>query len=523
VTEPQRRPRWTGLVAPAVAGVLAALAGIVGWRGVDVPAQLYRIDLFHRAGFTIWDSQWYGGHWTLGYSVVFPPLAGVLGLGLTAVACAALAAYAFDRIVTEGLGDAARVGSVVFAVWTLAQVAIGQLPFLLGEAIGLCGLLAAMRRRWALAVVLTVLAALASPLAGAFVVLAVAAWLVTDHRHDVGARVALGAAPAACILLLGLLFPGQGRMPFRAVDALLMVASALAVVALARGHPTIRNGAALYAAATACSLVLPSPLGANILRLGQCVGAPVLVCMLWPHRRRLVLLAVGMIVALGIWQWSPTTGAFSPSPADQSVHQNFYAPLVAYLRSVHATTDRVEVVPTERHWEAAYVAADVPLARGWERQLDTENNPLFYRHAPIAPATYRSWLIDNGVKYVALPDAPLDFAAVDEAGVIRKGVPGLRLVWHNANWHVYAVEQGSGIVSGPARLQQANGGEVVLMVTRPGTITVRVRYSPHWVLIGPTGDCVRKIGGHWTGIEASRPGQVRLVLRLRAGHRHACD
>jgi hypothetical protein len=62
---------------------------------------------------------------------------------------------------------------------------------------------------------------------------------------------------------------------------------------------------------------------------------------------------------------------------------------------------------TRLHWEAAYVAPAVPLVRGWERQLDTAGNPLFYDADLLNPDSYRAWLIDSGVRYVALPDAPL--------------------------------------------------------------------------------------------------------------------
>ena len=66
---------------------------------MDLPAQIYRVGLFHRSGLVLWDSQWYGGHWTLSYSVIFPPVAGVLGMQVTEVLTAAGAAWAFDRLV----------------------------------------------------------------------------------------------------------------------------------------------------------------------------------------------------------------------------------------------------------------------------------------------------------------------------------------------------------------------------------------------------------------------------------------
>ena len=118
------------VLAPLIAGTLALVAILQGWRGVDFSAQLYRIGLFHQQGLTLWDSQWYGGHWTLNYSVIFPPFAGVIGVQATEVLSAAVAAWAFDRLVVGHFGTSARVGSIVFAVGTLVQVAIGQLPFL---------------------------------------------------------------------------------------------------------------------------------------------------------------------------------------------------------------------------------------------------------------------------------------------------------------------------------------------------------------------------------------------------------
>ena len=45
--------------------------------------------------------------------------------------------------------------------------------------------------------------------------------------------------------------------------------------------------------------------------------------------------------------------------------------------------ERVEVAFTHNHWEAAHLATSVPLARGWERQLDEKANPLFYDGRPL--------------------------------------------------------------------------------------------------------------------------------------------
>jgi hypothetical protein len=121
--EPVAIRRVAFLWPAAVAASLALVAALLQLRGVDLAAQVYRVGLFRREGFTLWDSQWYGGHWTLGYSVLFLPLAALLGLGVTAVLTAAGAAVAFDRLAVAHFGPAGRIGSGVFAVGTLAQVA----------------------------------------------------------------------------------------------------------------------------------------------------------------------------------------------------------------------------------------------------------------------------------------------------------------------------------------------------------------------------------------------------------------
>ena len=45
----------------------------------DLAAQVFRTELFQHAGLAIWNGSWYGGHYTLTYSLLFPPLAALLG------------------------------------------------------------------------------------------------------------------------------------------------------------------------------------------------------------------------------------------------------------------------------------------------------------------------------------------------------------------------------------------------------------------------------------------------------------
>ena len=117
------------------------------------------------------------------------------------------------------------------------------------------------------------------------------------------------------------------------------------------------------------------------------------------------------------------------------------------LGALHADTARVEAVPQYGHWESQELAAAVPLARGWERQVDIERNPLFYS-GTLTPAAYYGWLRYNAVRYVAISAASPDFAAVAEAAMVSEGQPWLVPVWHNGFWQLFRV---AGTFRWPAR------------------------------------------------------------------------
>ena len=65
------------------------------------------------------------------------------------------------------------------------------------------------------------------------------------------------------------------------------------------------------------------------------------------------------------------------------------------------------------------MARQWPIARGWQRQLDIERNKLFYGGV-LNDLTYATWLSENGVRYVALPDAPLDSSSRKEKELIER-------------------------------------------------------------------------------------------------------
>ena len=103
------RPFGTGPLSSA-GPVALALAGwafcfIGNWRGTDWAAQVYRSHQTAHWGLAIWDPGWYGGTYPLNYSLVYPLAAGFLGLWLVAAASVAGAAYCFDRLVVREFGE----------------------------------------------------------------------------------------------------------------------------------------------------------------------------------------------------------------------------------------------------------------------------------------------------------------------------------------------------------------------------------------------------------------------------------
>jgi hypothetical protein len=212
---------------------------------------------------------------------------------------------------------------------------------------------------------------------------------------------------------------------------------------------------------------------------------------------------------------------FTSNKSDASTGAAYFRPLLGFVAQHSDPPARLEIVATQLHWEAAYVAPYVPLARGWDRQLDTADNPIFYDQGALNPNSYQTWLLNNGVRYVALPDVPLDYAAVKEARLIDAGVPGLRLVWQAAHWQVFELTGAPGIVSGPARLLRLDGGHVALNATDPGTILVRVRYSPRWTVVRGQG-CVQEAPGGATTVNARTAGELQLDLRLLSSAHGPC-
>jgi hypothetical protein len=387
----------------------------------------------------------------------------------------------------------------------------GRLTFLLGTAIGVGALLAlGGRRPRTAATALAVLTTLASPVAGLFLAIAAVAWgLAAPGRRITAVLVAAGAlAPA---LALAVLFPEGGTEPFVASAFWGALAGTVVLAALlpARARE-LRIGAAIYALATIGAFAVATPLGGNVSRLGALAAGPVLLGAV-PWRRRPALLAV-VAIGLAYWQLYPAVRDVARAAGDPSVTAAYHAPLVRWLES-RPGPFRVEVVFTANHWESDRVAPHVPLARGWERQLDRRYGALFY-DGTLDALTYRAWLDENAVAYVALPDVALDPAARDEARLIVRGLAYLHQVWHDEHWRVFAVRHPAALVRGTAGATIAlTAGGFTLRARRAGSALVRVRHTRWWrVTAGHA--CVAEGPGGMTRVRVLAAGTVHVQARL---------
>ncbi len=526
------------VVPTAVATALAAAYLIWQPASLDLAAAEYRAWLFDHAGYTIWDARWYGGHHLPGYSVLFPPLAGWLGPRLLGALAVAAATWLFERIAFDRHGADAWFGASWFALGAVSALFSGRITFLLGLVFALGCVLVLVRgrragpvageddsagraaeivspappaRSAALAVALAFVTALASPVAALFLALAgAAAWL--GARRLVGLGVAVAAlAPVAA---LALAFPEGGTEPF--VSSAFWPVVALAVFALAllpREERVLRIGVALYALLAIVLFAVDTPVGGNVVRLGALCAGPLAALVLWP-RRRLVLACIAPFLLW--WQLGPAILDVTTAEGDPSVEAGYYAPLLAELERRGATggadhaTGRLEIPFTKVHWEARHVAPAIPLARGWERQLDRKVNPLFYADGPLDAARYRAWLDRMAVRWVAVPDVALDYSAEDEAALIARGLPYLREVWRSNSWRLYEVARAAPLTEPPARILEAGTESLTLAVPRIGQQRLRIRWSPYWNVA--RGDACVAPDGDWTRLRVRKAGTVHLTM-----------
>lgn len=517
---------------PAVAlSSLLALAMLIWSPPVgDLAAQVFRTELFQSAGLAIWNGSWYGGHYTLTYSLLFPPLAALLGPQLVGMLAVVASSYLFDRLVRDRWGAEARWATLWFAVGVVTLLADGQLTFALGVAFGLAALRCLQLGRRGPALLAAASCPLASPVAGAFLAGVVIAGAIEPGRRS--SRLALGAGALALVLTVApnLAFPEGGQFPFVFSSYVAIPAWCLGAMVLTQGvrreERQLRRVLAGYLLASTAIWLLPNAMGGNAVRLGALFGGPVLAAVLLSRRPRPAVPVWVFAAALALtmagslyWQFNASVTQIARSVGDPSTTSAYFQPVARWFRAHDAQGMRIEVPPTANHWESAYLAPKFELARGWLRQLDTTRDDLFYDKGGLTAASYGAWLRSNAISYVALPDAPLDYSSQEERRLILAGPSYLRLRFEDRHWRIYEVRDPKPLVAplGGAAAETLWFGRqgFALDVKRPGEFLVRVNFTPYWSISRGAGCIIRR--GEWTVARASHPGVLRVAADFSVG------
>ncbi len=507
------------LLAAGVAAMLAAALAWYGPPGSDFAAHLYQSTLFENRGFGIWNNFWYAGRYSfVTYSLLYYPLVALIGIKLLAVLSIATAALAFGVVATREWGTDARWAIRSFAVVWAGIVLSGAFPFALGIAFALLSLWALQTGRLGPFALLTVLVLAASPVA--FVLLGVVLAGVALSRSSRGAELALPLAilciATAAELVLLRLFPAGGRYPFSLTEfAAACVFCGLGILLTWRvtAADILRWTYVVYLVACTAAYLVPSGLGENIARL-RYAAIPIAILTLSLRRWRprwLALLALALAVA---WNLTPLAGSFVKGSRDAAAEPAYWEPAIAYLQENLSPSYRVEAVDTVGHWPAAYLpAAGIPIARGWFRQDDFPRNDVLY--TDLSRTSYLGWLRSVGVRYVVLPDAPLDYSAKEESALISSGRSGLVAVFRSPHTTVYAVPSPRSIVTGPGSPRILNLGQTSATVAldRPGRYRVAINWSPYWhTAVG----CLSRATDGTVQLTAARAGVVRIDLSINA-------
>ncbi|MGH3023298.1 MAG: hypothetical protein ACRDNI_06545 [Gaiellaceae bacterium] len=484
----------------------------------DLPAHLYRTELVAN-GILVWDTFWYAGHYPLAaYSLLYYFPAALLGNDLLALLSVVAAAALFASLAEREWGEDARWPIRAFAVVACGPLFTGTYPYAAGLAAGLGALVALQRGRTVVAVALAALTAGLSPLAFLFLCLAATAAFLARARLPDGRALLFGLALVGLGLLQGgllLAYQQEAEYPFFRLSELLgMLVLAAACTALALRHEHGRALAfvfGLWALGAVVAFVVPSPIGENVTRLrGIVLPLALLAAALAAYRPRwLAVLAVGAALAYTV---VPYVGSAIHRTDTRSAEESFWAPALDVLSSRLTPDYRVEVVPTGDHWEAYWVPrAGVPIARGWYRQVDIAENPLFYE-APLVGEEYEAWLRGLGVRYVLLPDTQLGRVGEErEAELLRSGESGLLELTRAGEITLYELPDPTPILTGPgdARLTAMEHDRVAGELGAPGTYRLAVRWTPTWRV--ESGDvCVEEAPDGMTSVVARAPGTFVL-------------
>ena len=240
-----------------------------------------------------------------------------------------------------------------------------------------------------------------------------------------------------------------------------------------------------------------------------------LAAVILTRRPRVPRLVPRPFVAGGLyWQLTASVNQIARSVGDPSTEAAYFAPVAALAARARrrrgadrGAADREPLgvgLPRVRLRTGARLAAP---ARHHARRH------LLPRRGRLGDRAYRAWLHDNAIRYVALPDAPLDYSSVAERRLILRDPPYLIPRWSDTHWRVYEVRDPAPLVqplgAGVATTRSIGHGGFALDVTRPGKFLVRVAFTPYWSIARGRGCLLRH--GDWTLARAAATGVFRVA------------
>ena len=498
--------------------VAASLASILVWQGppgVDLAAHVYQRTFLIQHGFVLWNNFWYAGRYTfVTYSILYYPLAAVLGIKVLAVATVAAAALAFTLVALRQWGDSARLSSRTFAVLWAGIVLSAAFPFALAAAFALLSLWALQSGRRGRFALCAALCLAASPLA--FMLLGVLLGGAAVARRSLrDTRLPLGIMLAGAVLELVLyrLFSDGGSFPFsfwQLAAALLFCGIGLIATWNVPAARLLHGLFLVYLFACLAAFTVPSDVGSNIERI-RYAALPIAVLALSLRRWRPLTLVVPALVLAAIWNITPIVASYARASADVGRTAAYWQPAIDYLHQHSSLSFRVEAVDTVDHWPAVYLPdAGIPIVRGWYRQSDFPQNEVLYDH-PLHASAYRAWLRSLGVRFVVLSDATPDYSSRLEAKLLRSGRSGLVRVFRTRHVSVYQLPNARSIVVGPglASVEWLWPTRIVFLVDKPGNYRVAIRWSPYW---RARQGCVSREPDGMVRLTAARAGLIDLSM-----------
>ena len=476
----------------------------------DASAHLYRALLVSRDSL-LWDNLWYAGDYPLvSYSLLLYLPQEYIGPALAALIAVVISAALFAVLVIGRWGAPARWGARGFGLLCLGPLFTGGYAYAVGAMVMLLCLIALQHRRHGLGFALGAVTLGVSPLAFVFLGLILTAVWLDNRRFDPRTIVVAGWLAALVVVqaVIGWLFPSEGVYPFLVGHLIAVLAISVLGIALARRRPETRLIMwllILWAVAALLLYAVPTPVGDNLARLRYFAFPMLAVAAAVGAWRPRLLVVLALVGSFAYGALPDLVDAVTRSDS-RPTQEDFWTPALSFLAANHDPDYRVEVVQTRGRWEAFWIPeAGYPLVRGWYRQVDLAENPVLYQ-SEITPWEFQSWLRSRAVKYVLLPDTPLDSDGAEaEAELLRSGRSGLELVERRGPWAIYALPDPTPLLTGPgeARITRHGHDQLRGTVSAAGVYTLRVRWMPYWetagvaacVAVGPQGRTLVRMSG----------------------------